>query len=103
MPPLARWPIVWLKQSASKRGRNNLTRRGKALIARPGSARRNRCDGPLDEEWQSVWFHLKGDNFRWIGNGHTLLDNADQNGDGIAQSCSNTTATIAMGPAAGFA
>src|SRR5208282_5325516 len=66
-------------------GKPYRSRRGDVLIAMRPDPRRNRCEGPAGDEWQSVWFHLKGDNFRWIGNGLTLLDIGDYNGDGVAK------------------
>lgn len=58
---------------------------GDVLIAMRPDPRLNRCDGPAGDEWQSVWFHLKGDNFRRIGNSLTILDISDYNGDGTAK------------------
>lgn len=58
---------------------------GDALIAMRPDQRLNRCDGPAGDEWQSVWFHSRGDNYHWIGNSLTLLDIGDYNGDGVAK------------------
>jgi len=58
---------------------------GDVLIALLPDPRRNRCGGPAGDQWQSAWFHLKGDNFRWIGNGLTLLDIGDYNGNGATE------------------
>jgi hypothetical protein len=57
---------------------------GDVLIAMRPDPRFNRCQGPPGDEWQSVWFHSSGDNFRWIGNGLTLLDIGDYNGEGTS-------------------
>jgi hypothetical protein len=59
--------------------------RGDVLIAMRPDPRLNRCDGPAGDEWQSVWFHSRGDNYHWIGNSLTLLDIGDYNGDGGAK------------------
>jgi hypothetical protein len=61
------------------------SRRGDVLIAMRPDPRRNRCEGPAGDEWQSEWFHMRNDNFRWIGNRLTLLDIGDYNGDGVAK------------------
>lgn len=66
-------------------GKPYRSRRGDVLIAMRPDPRRNRCDGPAGDEWQSVWFHLQGDNVRWIGNALTLLDIGDYNGAGVAE------------------
>jgi hypothetical protein len=58
---------------------------GDVLIAMRPDPRRNRCDGPVGDEWQSVWFHLKGGNIRRIGSALTLLDIGDYDGDGTAK------------------
>jgi hypothetical protein len=59
--------------------------RGDVLIAMRPDPRRNHCDGPVGDEWQSVWFHLKGNDFRWIGNSLTIVDIGDYDGDGAAK------------------
>ncbi|HYK65876.1 MAG TPA: hypothetical protein VEY94_13090 [Patescibacteria group bacterium] len=59
--------------------------RDDVLIAMRPDPRLNHCDGPAGEEWQSVWFHLKGGNFRLIGSALTLLDIGDYDGDGTAK------------------
>jgi hypothetical protein len=58
---------------------------GDVLIAMRPDPRRNRCDGPVGDEWQSVWFHLKGANIRRIGSALTLLDIGDYSDDGTAK------------------
>jgi hypothetical protein len=59
---------------------------GDMLIALKPDPRFWRCgDGPKGDEWQSVWFHSKGDNVRWIGNSLALLDIGDYNGEGTSQ------------------
>jgi hypothetical protein len=59
---------------------------GDVLIAMRPDPRFWRCgEGPKGDEWQSVWFHSRGDTFRWIGNGLTLLDIGDYNGEGTAE------------------
>jgi hypothetical protein len=66
-------------------GKPYRSRHGDVLIAMPPDPHRNRCDGPVGEQWQSVWFHLKSDSSRWIGNSLTLLDIGDYNADGAAK------------------
>jgi hypothetical protein len=61
------------------------SRRGDVLIAMRPDPRRNRCEEPAGTGWQSVWFHLKANKFRRIGNDLTLLDIGDYNGDGVAE------------------
>jgi hypothetical protein len=61
------------------------SRHGDVLIAMRPDPRLNRCEGPAGEEWQSVWFLVKGGNFRWIGNALTLLDIGDYDGDGASK------------------
>lgn len=61
------------------------SRGGDVLIAMRPDQRLNHCDGPVGDEWQSVWFHMKGDNIRLIGSSLTLLDIGDYNGDGASK------------------
>jgi hypothetical protein len=58
---------------------------GDILIAMRPEPRRNKCEGPAGDEWQSVWFHLKGNDFQWIGDSLTLLEIGDFSGDGTSQ------------------
>jgi hypothetical protein len=59
---------------------------GDVLIAMKLDPRFNRCgETSKNDEWKSVWFHLKGDKFSWIGNGFTLLDIGDYIGDGFTE------------------
>ena len=59
---------------------------GDVLIGMNPDPRLKRCgEGSKGDEWQSVWFHLKGDKFSWIGNGLTLLDIGDYIGDGFTE------------------
>jgi hypothetical protein len=67
-------------------GKTYQSKHGDVLIAMRPDPRIYRCDeGPWGEERQSVWFHLKGDSSRWIGNSLTLLDIGDYNADGAAK------------------
>ena len=59
---------------------------GDVLIAMNPDAGLKHCgEASNGDQWRSVWFHLKGDRFSWIGNGLTLLDVADYIGDGFAE------------------
>jgi hypothetical protein len=59
---------------------------GDVLIGMNPDPRLKRCgEGPKSDEWQSVWFHMKGDKFSWIGNGLSLLDIGDYIGDGFSE------------------
>lgn len=59
---------------------------GDVLIGMNPDPRFKRCgEAAKGDEWQSVWFHSKGDKFSWIGNGLTLLDIGDYNGDGFSE------------------
>jgi hypothetical protein len=59
---------------------------GDVLIGMNPDPRLKRCgEASKADEWQSVWFHLKGDKFSWIGNGLSLLDIGDYIGDGFSE------------------
>jgi len=66
-------------------GKSYRSKRGDVLIAMNLDPRLNPCEGPAGDEWQSVWFHLKGGTFHWIGNSLRLLDIGDYNDDGTAK------------------
>jgi hypothetical protein len=66
-------------------GKPYRSRRGDVLIAMRPDPLLNRCDGSAGEEWQSVWFHLKDDQLRWIGNSLTILEIGDYGGAGSAE------------------
>ena len=58
---------------------------GDVLIAMNPHPKLNRCQGIPGDEWDSVWFHVQGDKFNWIGNGLTLLDTGDYTGEGTSE------------------
>jgi hypothetical protein len=59
---------------------------GDVLIAMNLDPRFKRCgEASKGDEWKSVWFHMKGDKFSWIGNGLSLLDVGDYIGDGFSE------------------
>jgi hypothetical protein len=58
---------------------------GDVLIAMNPHPKLNRCQGPPGDEWDSVWFHVQGDKFNWIGNGLTILDFGDYTGEGTSE------------------
>jgi hypothetical protein len=59
---------------------------GDVLIGmNPDPALKHCGEAAKGDEWRSVWFHSKGDKLNWIGNGLTLLDIGDYNGDGFSE------------------
>jgi hypothetical protein len=59
---------------------------GDVLLGMNPDPRLKHCgEGAKADEWQSAWFHMKSDRFSWIGNGLTLLDIGDYNGDGFSE------------------
>lgn len=59
---------------------------GDVLIGMKPDPQLKRCgEETRSGEWKSVWFHLKGGKFSWIGNGLTLLDIGDYIGDGFTE------------------
>ncbi|MGD0120918.1 MAG: hypothetical protein ABSD30_22850 [Candidatus Binatus sp.] len=66
-------------------GKPYRSKRGDVLIAMRADPRLNRCEGPPGDEWQSVWFQIKGDRLRRIGNSLTMIDIGDYNGDGASK------------------
>lgn len=66
-------------------GKSYRSKHGDVLIAMRPDPRLNRCEGPVGDQWQSVWFHLKGDSIRRIGNSLMLLDIGDYNDDGVSK------------------
>jgi hypothetical protein len=66
-------------------GKPYKSKRGDILIAMRPDPRLNRCDGPPGDEWQSVWFTVKGDDFRRIGDSLTILDIGDYSGEGASK------------------